>query len=361
MKKTNWLFSQKTDLWVLFAPVWLTWIVSFLLPETVVHAEVSIWVFVLIIIGLDVSHVWSTIFRTYLDKEEFNNHRSLLIVAPITAFIFSLALASISFHLFWRVLAYVAVFHFIKQQYGFMRIYKARNGDFRKKRISDSQVIYLSMIFPIFYWHINLNREFSWFVSGDFLQVNLPTQTVHLFNTIGIVAYFLILGFWLIEEFIYSRKPENQLPVGKVLWILTTAGNWYIGIVFFNSDLIFTITNVVAHGLPYIALIVFYEHRKSTFTHKKWSKSLIKAAFTIVLVIVILAFTEEYLWDVMVYRDHPQFFESVIDYPFELPSAFWQTVGLAMLSVPQITHYIVDRYIWKSNEKNPYLKEILLQ
>ncbi len=361
MSDRNWLFSRKTDLWVLFAPVWLTWVISFLLPDSVIQADFSLWVFVIVIIGLDVSHVWSTIFRTYLDKDEFRNHRTLLILSPILAFLFSFTLASISFHLFWRVLAYVAVFHFVKQQYGFMRIYKARNGDFRKKYISDNLVIYLSMLFPIFFWHINLNREFSWFVTGDFIQPNLPQETVQYINIIGIIAYFLILGLWLIEELVYFKKSDNTLPTGKILWTMTTAGNWYIGIVYFNSDLVFTITNVVAHGVPYIALIVFYEHRKSAFTFKPWSKNLLRAAFTIVGIVLVLAFGEEYLWDILVYQEHPEVFASFLDYPFELPSQFWQTVGLAMLSVPQITHYIVDRYIWKSNDKNPHLKEILLQ
>ena len=361
MNNRNWLFSKSTDLWILFAPVWLSWVVAFLLPEQIIHEDISIWVFVVIIIGLDVSHVWSTIFRTYLDKEEFNNHRSLLIASPILAFVSSFALASVSFQLFWRVLAYVALFHFVKQQFGFMRIYKARNGDFRKKLISDNFVIYLSMLFPIAFWHLNLNREFSWFTAGDFIQLNLPEHWVNYFNLIGTILYFLIIGFWLLEELIHSKKSNSNLPIGKILWTITTAGNWFIGIVYFNSDLIFTITNVVAHGVPYIALIVFYEHRKSNFSGRKWSKNLLRATGTIVLIALILALGEEYLWDVLVYRDNPQFFASVIDYPFELPSRFWRTVGLALLSLPQITHYILDRYIWKSNEKNPHLKEILLQ
>jgi len=362
MKSKYWLFSRSIDLWVLFLPVWICWVVAFLLPESTLHADLSVWVFVLIIIGIDVSHVWSTIFRTYLDKEEFQNHRKLLIFAPIIAFALSYLLASASFMLFWRCLAYVAVFHFIKQQYGFMRIYKARSGDFRKKIISDNLAIYLSMLFPVFYWHINLNREFAWFVSGDFIQPELSRSIVEIINLVGIIAYFAILTYWMTEEIIYARKTSHKLPIGKILWILTTAGNWYIGIVYFNSDLVFTITNVVAHGLPYFALIIFYQNGKARLLHRKSIFSNIyQTALIVIGLVLVLAFTEEYLWDALVYRENETLFSSILQYPFELPAFHWQVIALALLSVPQITHYIVDGYIWKGNSTNPHLKDILLK
>ena len=110
----HWLFSKKIDILVLFLPVWLCWCVFFMLPESALQQDVPIWVWVVFVIGIDVSHVWSTLFRTYADKEEFRNHKRLLLIAPLVCFLAAFIVSSISFSFFWRCLAYLAVYHFIR-------------------------------------------------------------------------------------------------------------------------------------------------------------------------------------------------------------------------------------------------------
>ena len=353
MQSSNWIFSKHYDLTWLFVPVWGVWVVTFCLPEAWVTAEVPLWIWVVFVLGIDVSHVWSTLFRTYLDREEFQHHRKLLIIAPVLAFAGAAAISAISMSLFWRVLAYVAVFHFVKQQYGFMRIYKAKARDFKKQWITDNFVIYLSMLYPVFFWHINLDRQFSWFISGDFIQ--WQPEFISTINLIGSWLYVLMIGSWLVQEFF--RSKGQSFPMGKVLWVLTTAGNWYIGIVYFNSDLVFTITNVVAHGIPYMALVLFYQRRK--FQLRAISFGKIKYGLMVIGGVLMLALGEEYFWDLFVNKENGDFFASFLPYFETVPALHWQVLATAVLSVPQITHYIVDGFIWKSNEKNPYLKEVL--
>ena len=355
MQRSNWIFNQRYDLAWLFVPVWVTWVVMFGLPAEWTTMEVPLWVWVVFVLGIDVSHVWSTLFRTYLDKEEFQHHRKLLIFAPLVAFAGAVAISSISMSLFWRILAYVAVFHFIKQQYGFMRIYKAKARDFEKQWLSDNFVIYLSMLYPVFFWHLNLDRQFSWFITGDFVQWQ-PTF-ISTLNVVGSWVYFLIIGLWIIQELYRSKK--QPLPTGKVLWVLTTAGNWFIGIIYFNSDLVFTITNVVAHGIPYMALVLFYQQRK--FQLKSLSVGKLKYALMLIGGVMVLALGEEYFWDLFVNKENGAFFASFLPYFETMPALHWQVLATGLLSVPQITHYIVDGFIWKNNEKNPYLKQALLE
>lgn len=354
MQLSNWIFSKRYDLICLFFPVWGVWLVMFSLPATWITVEVPLWVWVIFVLGIDVSHVWSTLFRTYLDREEYLQHRKLLISAPILAFIGAAAIAAISMALFWRVLAYVAVFHFIKQQYGFMRIYKVKARDFKKQWLSDNLVIYLSMLYPMFFWHLNLDRRFSWFISGDFIQ--WQPEFISTINAIGALLYFLIIGFWLAQEF--YRTKVRSLPTGKVLWVLTTAGNWYIGIVYFNSDLVFTVTNVVAHGVPYLALILFYQQRKFQLKSRRIRK--LKYVLMVLAGVFLLALGEEYFWDLFVNKENGAFFAAFLPYFDTVPALHWQVLATAILSVPQITHYIVDGFIWKNNEKNPYLKEAIM-
>lgn len=361
MKAGRWLISKNIDVGIMLVPVWACWLIVFLLPSNQLHSTIPLWVFVVVVIGIDVSHVWSSIFRTYLDKEEFNLHRKVLTLAPLISFTLAFSLSAMSVDLFWRCLAYLAVYHFVKQQLGFMRIYKAKNGDFRSKVIRDNFVLYLSMIYPVIYWHLAADREFAWFVEGDFLSANLGVEIMGWIGWIGNSLYFFILGLWLVEEINASRK-DIAFQTGKVLWVLTTAINWFLGIIYFNSDLVFTITNVVAHGLPYLALIIFYQGGKARFKFGaiktgKW----LKVAGSIVLTVLILALAEEYLWDVLVYRENESLFTLMTHYPIEAPGYFIQLLAIGLLAVPQITHYILDGYIWKNNDKNPHLKEILLK
>ena len=360
MKTGKWLISKNVDLWVLLIPVWSCWLIAFLLPTEQLHSDISLWIFVLIVIGIDVSHVWSSIFRTYLDREEFNAHKRVLIIAPVLSFLLAYGLAMISIDLFWRCLAYVAVYHFVKQQFGFMRIYKAKNGDFRPKLIGDNFVIYLSMLYPIIFWHLAADRQFAWFVEGDFLSAGLEAEVMQMIGCIGNVLYFGVIGWWLLDEIRSSQK--GSFMTGKVLWMLTTGFNWFLGIVYFNSDLVFTITNVVAHGLPYLSLIIFYNGSKVKLKSGVISKmEWIKIGTTIVAVVLLLAMAEEYLWDLLVYRENESLFTFMTSYPMEAPTYYIQLLTVGLLAVPQITHYILDGYIWKSNKKNPYLKDIMLK
>jgi len=366
-----WLFSRSADLAWLFLPVWACWLVCFALPSSVLQREVPLWIWVVFVLGIDVSHVWSTIFRTYLDKEEFNNHKRLLVLTPILSFTLLFCIALLGHTWYWRVLAYLALYHFIKQQYGFMAIYKARYGLRIKKFFEDKKIIYLSMLYPVLFWHLHGDRQFYWFIEGDFLVADfwtsdLAAQIQYWLKTLGNSLYWAILIGWLAEEVWLSFRQEANFPIGKVLWVLTTAGNWYLGIVYFNSDLAFTLTNVIAHGLPYMALVFFYVERKKAISGEKVARKkipLLQSIHVIAMlgIVLVLALSEEYLWDMLLYREKYPFFETLFSYPMEALNQGWaQAVALALLSIPQVAHYVIDGFIWKGGKKNPYLKKVLL-
>ena len=373
VSKRNWLFSKNTDLYILMLPVWICWLVCFSLPTSVLNKDLPLWFWAVFILGIDVSHVWSTIFRTYLDKDEFTHHKNLLIYTPFISFICLFLLAFASHLWFWRVLAYLALYHFIKQQYGFLALYKAKKVKKLHKIFNDKWIIYFSMIYPVLYWHLSGNRAFNWFVQEDFIIIGkafsdslqniapILQNALHFFN----IVYWLVLVAWLLEEILISKNGLRQIITGKVLWVLTTAGNWYLGIVYFNSDIVFSLTNVVAHGIPYMVLIFFYVEKKKEINNKKESKDRIfKGAISVAFMlslILLLAFSEEYMWDMFLYREKQPIFETLFAYPFEVTShPFFQALALAMLSIPQVSHYIIDGYIWKGGKKNPYVKKVLI-
>ncbi|MFY0626035.1 MAG: hypothetical protein JXR07_07065 [Reichenbachiella sp.] len=365
MMRDIWLFSKKVDLLVMGLPVWFCWAICFLLPEEIMNQSLPLWAWVIIVLGIDVSHVWSTIFRTYFDRDERENHSQLFKIAPLSAFVLCFAVAWYSSDLFWRILAYLALYHFIKQQYGFMQLYRGRYGRTEIKKIfSDKFVIYLSMIFPVIYWHINYDRAFSWFIEGDFISLNVDFIDNYLqtINIIGTSVYFGIIVYWLLEEVMIHRSNKLSYPLGKWIWVLTTAFNWYLGVIYFNSDIAFSITNVVAHGIPYFVLMYYYVLRKRVLSNglsvpaSGW-----KIIAIMITVVLLFAITEEYLWDMLLYVENHQFFEFFFDFPFApVQSTLAQALVLALLSLPQVTHYILDGFIWKVNDKNPFIKPTLI-
>ncbi len=354
-----WLFSKSIDLLVLYLPVWLCWAVLWTLPAAWLQADIPLWVWVVFVLCIDVGHVWSTIFRTYLDKEEFQQHRTLLLWAPIACFFAVLGLAWYSEFGFWRLLAYLALFHFVKQQYGFLALYKAKARDFGQlKWFSDKAVLYLAMLYPVLYWHLAEGLRFNWFVVDDFvgLRAYLSGSVAFwtVFFQVGNFLYGGILLAWLIEE----RWRATKWQWGKIFWVLTTAANWYGGIVYFNSDLVFTVTNVVAHGLPYLALMIYYQYHKKGLREQRfpaWGQ----LVAGMLGVIFLLGFIEEYFWDMLLYGERPNFFEAVLAYPLPLlESPLAKALAFALLALPQLTHYLIDGFIWKSNAKNPYVRQV---
>jgi hypothetical protein len=121
-----------------------------------------------------------------------------------------------------------------------------------------------------------------------------------------------------------------------------TYASWYVGIVTFQGDLIFTLLNVVAHGIPYMGLIWIYGEKKAT---EKFSFGW-RGALTFIAVLITFAYVEESLWDVLIWKDHTDIF------PFftgnnTLESSILLSLIVPFLVLPQITHYVLDGFIWR--------------
>lgn len=356
-----WLLSKKLDLLVLFFPVWFCWIFFFITSDAVSNQEVPLWCWVVVVLGIDVSHVWSTIYRTYFDAETRVAYKQKLLLIPLLVFILALAVNSYSVELFWRLMAYLALYHFIKQQYGFLSFYKAKNKKHQKKWLPDKPVMYFSMLYPVVYWHFASKINFAWFVEGDFILMGDWLDVSFLWPYLNVLYWGVIL-FWLFEE-TYLNIKEGCIQYGKVLWLLSTAVNWYLGIVYFNSDVVFTVTNVVAHGVPYLALtFVFYIRRGQQDGHHKKSSVIAFLVLGMFVLVLCLGFVEELFWDVLVNKDKEVLFGFLWDYSLTTSQqVITQNVAVALLAVPQVTHYILDGYVWKPGVKNKIVATLLLK
>ena len=330
-----WLFSRNIDLsvflgsavaaMVLLAVGWQIGVLDEVSPE---------WTWVTAVLLIDVAHVWSTSFRVYFDTEEFKRRFWLYLLVPVFGYAVGVALYSEGELTFWRVLAFVAVFHFVRQQYGWVALYRKKLGETESRTWwIDAVAVYLATIYPLAFWMTSLPRNFNWFVENDFIQ--LP----ELVETILFPIYVLALAVYFARS-IYLYFANGFLNPGKDIVVATTAICWYVGIVFFNSDYAFTVTNVIIHGVPYFALIYVYAKRRRETSGPVY-RSLSSHWIIFLATLWALAYIEELLWSRGVWHERTWLFGSNWDLEK------WKVWIVPLLAVPQLTHYILDGFIWR--------------
>lgn len=338
--KQPWIHNAKTDGWFILSPPFLILFIIFLFQKQIQGLEnhYSFYTWLFLIVFVDVAHVYSTLFKTYFVKEEIQKRKLLYYGIPALSWILGLILYQFGSLTFWSVLALVAVFHFIRQQYGFMRIYARFEPNNWSKKI-DEIAVYSATIFPMLYW-FKTPRAFTWFVENEFNWLkNLPDYT----NFIT-VLYVLILSVWIIKTVVEFFKTK-QINIPKITLITGTYLSWYFGIVYFNNDLVFTFLNVISHGIPYVALIYIREIKQKEMT--KFNKfSVFRSTLGIFLFIAIIfgfAFFEEFLWEILIWNEH---FSLNVNL-----STNWFQFLVPLLVVPQLTHYLLDGFIWRKPKK----------
>ncbi len=333
-----WIHKVKTDSLFILLPSFAVTAVAILfngwLGRIEGHYPFYTWLF--LIVFVDVAHVYATLFKTYFVGAAFRKRKKLFILLPILCFVIGLVLFSFGSAVFWTVLAYIAVFHFIRQQFGFMRLYARNEPKTKVNRMLDSLFIYIAAGYPMLFWFFSGPRKFNWFMEHEFFMYQSP----YLLDVLE-YAYFAIMAFYVIRTLILSINSRSfNIPKNAI--IIGTALSWYVGIVYFNNDLVFTLLNVVSHGIPYMALVYFREiegKRKEAGVKDRYATQW-KSLFTYIGIILAIAFTEEYLWDILVWKEH---------FDFSGPDlSGWAVLFVPLLTVPQFTHYLLDGFIWKS-------------
>ena len=359
--KTNsaqpWIYSKKMDLLFIVGPAFFVTALVILLHDHIeMFTSVPPWLWLLLVVGVDVTHVYSTLFRTYLDKVEMHKRQALYLLTPLIAWVAGCLLYSLGSMVFWRALAYLAVFHFVRQQYGFMMIY-GRKEEQRFKLI-DKLAIYAATLYPLIYWHGNA-RNFDWFIEGDFFKFDSSAIV-----TLAGLAYLAILFVYLLKELLLWRQSHGfNWP--RNLLLLGTALSWLCGIVIFNNDIAFTAINVISHGVPYLALMWIYgrnqaqlQGEKSSFQFSWVARVFQRKWLTVYLgVLFAWAYFEESLWDGLIWQDHGTVLYFADKFPI-IHSEQTLVWLVPLLAMPQITHYVLDAFIWRMQRSNTNWKEI---
>lgn len=355
MTRQPWIHSAAIDSTFILGPAIFATLVALTL-DTSGHAQavVSLGTWAVLVIGIDVAHVYSTLYRTYLDPVERHQLSGWLIGTPLATWVAGVLLYTWSPTVFWSVLAYTAVFHFVRQQYGFLMLYS--RGERAQpnwcKRL-DQTAIYGATLFPLLYWHTHLPRPFVWFTDGDFIALPPVLWRVALPCYIALFAAYTLKELALSYQTQRLNLPRNALVVGTALC-------WYVGIVVASGDLVFTLTNVVAHGIPYMALTCIYARRRDEQARNPRSLFVLRLIPVAIALLVVLAFLEEGLWDGLVWREHLALFPGFQFLP-RIESLSLLSLLVPLLCVPQMTHYVIDGVIWRLRTHPEWRKTLFWQ
>ncbi|HZY82094.1 MAG TPA: hypothetical protein VFE50_21365 [Cyclobacteriaceae bacterium] len=332
----HWLANRGKETVLIILPLFIPVFIVILFRDYFnTHLEVTPGWWLLLVLLIDVSHVYSTLFRFYWERSTFQKYKKVLLIIPAVAFVVGLSLHLYDSFLFWRILAYVALYHFIRQQYGFLRLYSRKQNQNRYEKLIDAAAIYAATLYPVLYWHMNLTGTLSWFVPNDFVRLDLVWLEVP-----SLMLYVAIMLVYIIKEWLVSwnsgfNTPKNAIVAGTFL-------SWYVGIVMFHGDLTFTLLNVVAHGIPYMGLVWLYGEKKGGTSFSPG----LRGVLIFVAVVAAFAYFEEAIWDGMIWKDHEELFPFMVGFE-ALSNPVTISVVVALLVLPQVTHYVLDGFIWR--------------
>lgn len=327
------LFGRTTDLVVFGGSAVLAVVLVLTTRGLGISGETPPGLFLLLVVGVDVAHVWSTVFRTYLDPAELRSRPALYLLAPLGCYVAGVLAYHASPLTFWRLLAYLALWHFVRQQVGWMALYGRRERASPRTRRLDAAALYAATLGPALWWHANLPRPYAWFLEGDFVP-GLPRWV----GTLALAVHAVILLAW-------AGTQLRHFHPGKATLVLATWVTWFGGIVLARDDVTFTVMNVLLHGLPYTVLLHRYAKRRAAEgIHGGFRLALRAGLPGFALLLAAVAYGEEALWDRLVWNEHASLFGRS---GFTLAEDLL-TLVVPLLALPQATHYVLDAFIWRA-------------
>jgi len=340
-----WLFGPSTDVAVFAGSVAVCGALAACLSAAG-QAELPTWCWAVFVLGVDVAHVWATLYRVYADREELARRPELYAAAPLVAYALGFAAYQHSPLMFWRLFAYSAAWHFVRQQVGWGALYNRRAGSPAWESRLDAAVLYGCTLGPLLWWHARLPRPFDWFVPGDFLA-GVPAWT----GTAALSLSGALGAAWLVGQALRWSRGGGLFP-GRWVLVLSTAAAWMGGIVLAPDDVTFTLLNVGLHGVPYFALLYRYARgRDAEGGYPPGLSSALRWGVPGFLALLLAcAYGEEWLWDTFVWHEHAALFGKG---GVELAPGLLAFLVPA-LALPQATHYLLDAFTWRGKE-NPGL------
>lgn len=278
---------------------------------------------------VDGSHVYSTLFITYFDKEAFQESKTKLILTPVLLLAINCLLFYIKPLYFYRFLANLAMFHFIRQEFGWMKI-ASRLDDQLPDWIArvDRYCSYVMTVAPMALIMTRIDR--TWYAKGDLFMI--PEWLGNGIFMLLLPAVTIFLGVNIYHT--YKTKTFNT---AKLLVFINTMVSWYIAKIAGIHPTVAMFIIFMAHGIPYL-FIAFKAERvsdKVPFLKKMGAWK----------------YLAMYLFCVGIWLVAAQLHHNKVFRPFKTPGNFTGYFIIALAWTPAMSHFVIDGFIWKRKRK----------
>lgn len=260
----NWLWSAREDFTWTLLPFWASlalgiflmgwwqvaqwahWDVRF--PEVATQAKISALVFYLYGPFIDAPHLWATISRTYTDAAEWGERRRLFIgslvwfvIGPVVILLpYALRAAGLypaghenaGWILWSQFFTFYAIFHINKQHWGFISLYRRKNGENTDELEIDRRFYQTAIWLPYAAW-----LTAPWYVDFDggpipVMQLAIGSSTLgnilHAICHAGFIG--VCVGYTGYQILQWRRGIDRNGP--KLLYLATVIPLYYLAFTF---------------------------------------------------------------------------------------------------------------------------------
>jgi hypothetical protein len=208
---------------------------------------------------IDAPHVFGTFSRTYFDRTERHNRARLLWGSLLFFVVGPLMVWAGAAFVFFFIAALWAYYHLVKQHYGFMVLYKKKNGDLAPV---DNALDRLLLLFAF-------NYPFVAFIAQD-PQAMARVPSV-LQSSVNLVATFLLAGTVILGIAWLARQVQRAM-LGQLLdvpkYLLLAASipmHWIVLLTPMpNKPIAIVAILTIYHNLQYHRLIWFHNRKYTT-------------------------------------------------------------------------------------------------
>jgi hypothetical protein len=288
-------------------------------------------------VGFDGTHIFGTASRTYFDTEARRSDRVLLFGSA--AFFFSLGPALVlagAKALLAMIVAVWAYYHVVRQHYGFMVLYKVRNGDLAKPDAAIDRVFLgVMMLVPPFRRFFVHHPEELGMPARWALGARFPDFEPLLWLAVALTCAVFIGRQIERARAGESLNPPKLLLLGAVVplhWITFATMSWQAAVP----------TVTIVHNLQYHALIWFHNRNKYGGEGAASKHGRIPAA--------VAASLASYLAAALVFSAAYRIPGFALGRMSDLAFGFFAGFGL--------THYYLDSRIWRV-KADPGLRQTL--
>lgn len=294
------------------------------LHESIIHnPSFNLISFLLLTNIIDQGHIYTTVLR--LPKNESWN--KYYIIVPILVFLSFTLMFYFQFKYTIFLVSYYALFHFYKQHEGFIRLYMGRSGLYN---ITTINIFTLFSLCSILAYHFNPNSMYNF---------NIRVFLLHDISFFKIFSFlhFLLILIYLIHEF--YKYINKQFSFNSFIYIIYTMLVFTYAHIMSKTAEDFIYVHLFGHGVPYLAMI-FYS------TRKLYNLKIQNVLLIMICIIAIFSYTDFYLDDL-----YAQFVVDDLYEQLKEPNLLIASLG-ALTTTPQVCHFIIDRYIWKTKNKD---------